>query len=429
MTVLNLEPLKSIELFTGAGGLAMGCTKAGFHHLALVEQDKHSCYTIRENQQRSCSVSLGRGIALVGDWHIHQMDVTDFDYSTIKEEIDLFAGGPPCQPFSIGGRHGAFLDKRDMFPQFFRAVRALRPKVFLIENVRGLLRHNFINYFEYIILQLTHPELMSKPDEPWLDHLARLERHHHSGKSDDLDYRVTFRLLNAADYGVPQKRERVFIVGFRSDLEANWSFPEPTHTEEALIWHKWITSKYWERHAIASKERPQMPAKLCSRLQRTGGNLLGSVTAPWCTVRDAICADARRLANASQTQQRFAIADLPPPENTNVTVEIQNHIYIPGARSYPGHTGSPLDEPAKTLKAGVHGVPGGENMIALPDGQVRYFTVREAARLQTFPDDYYFLCNGGESMRQIGNAVPVTLAHLIASSIRSHLQELPLVGK
>ncbi|QLE46312.1 DNA (cytosine-5-)-methyltransferase (plasmid) [Nostoc sp. C052] len=394
--------MKSIELCTGAGGLAMGCAKAGFHHLALVEQDKHSCYTIRENQQR--------GIALVSDWHIHQMDVTDFDYSTIEEEIDLLAGGPPCQPFSIGGRHGAFLDKRDMFPQFFRAVRALRPKAFLIENVRGLLRRNFINYFEYIILQLTHPQLLPKPDEPWVDHLARLERHHNSGKSDDLGYRVTFRLLNAADYGVAQKRERVFIVGFRSDLKANWSFPEPTHTEEALIWHKWITGEYWERHTIASKERPEIPSLLRSRLQRTGANLLGSVTAPWCTVRDAI-------------------ADLPLPENTDVAVEIPNHVYIPGARSYPGHTGSPLDEPAKTLKAGVHGVPGGENMIALPDGQVRYFTVREAARLQTFPDDYYFPCNWGESMRQIGNAVPVTLAHLIASSIRSHLQELPLAGK
>ncbi|MGI8501579.1 MAG: DNA cytosine methyltransferase [Hassallia sp.] len=102
MTVFKLERVKSIELCTGAGGLAMGCAKAGFHHLALVEQDKHSCYTIRENQQRSLRVSQGRGIALLSDWHIHQMDVTDFDYSTIEEEIDLLAGGPPCQPFSIG---------------------------------------------------------------------------------------------------------------------------------------------------------------------------------------------------------------------------------------------------------------------------------------------------------------------------------------
>lgn len=389
--------MKSVELFTGAGGLAIGTAKAGFHHLALVERDKHSCHTIRENQQR--------GVSVVRDWCVHQMDVLDFDFSTVGGEIDLLAGGPPCQPFSIGGRHGAHLDERDMFPRFFQAVRELRPKAFLIENVRGLLRQNFINYFEYITLQLAHPEVQPKQDESWVDHLARLERHHNSGDSDDLGYKVTFRLLNAADYSVPQKRERVFIVGFRDDLNANWSFPEPTHTEEALIWHKWVTGEYWERHSISSRDRPEMPAKLKSRLQRFGANLLGTMAAPWCTVRDAI-------------------SDLPPPEHIDLAASIPNHVYIPGARSYPGHTGSPLDEPAKTLKAGVHGVPGGENMLALPSGEVRYFTVREAARLQTFPDDYYFPCTWGESMRQIGNAVPVTLAYIIAASIRKHLEEL-----
>lgn len=297
-----------------------------------------------------------------------------------------------------------------MFPQFFRAIRALRPKAFLIENVRGLLRSTFINYFEYIILQLTHLEAQPKPDEPWTEHLARLKAIMGRGTSDDLGYRVTFKLLNAADYGVPQKRERVFIVGFRSDLNINWSFPEPTHSSEALVWDKWVGGEYWERHSISSKEPPEIPAKLRCRLQRSGVNLLFSMTAPWRTVRDAI-------------------ADLPSPENTDMGKQIPNHIYIPGARSYPGHTGSPLDEPAKTLKAGVHGVPGGENMLALPNGQVRYFTVREAARLQTFPDDYYFPGAWGESMRQIGNAVPVSLAHLIAQSIHTHLQELPLVGQ
>lgn len=387
--------VKSVELFTGAGGLAMGTAKAGFHHLALVERDKHSCYTIRENQQRSNNV--------VSDWRLHQMDVADFDTSTINGEIDLLAGGPPCQPFSIGGRHSSHLDERDMFPQFFRAVRELRPKAFLIENVRGLLRQNFINYFEYIILQLTHPEVLLNDNESWVEHVARLKHHHNGAVPDDLKYKVTFKLLNAADYGVPQKRERVFIVGFRSDLNINWSWTEPTHTEEALIWDKWVTGEYWERHGIPSSARPECNPKLRARLQKTGASLLGSMTAPWHTVRDAI-------------------SDLPEPENIDAASSIPNHTYISGARSYPGHTGSPLDEPAKTLKAGVHGVPGGENMLALPSGEVRYFTVREAARLQTFPDDYYFPCTWGESMRQIGNAVPVNLAYIIASGIYNHLQ-------
>src|SRR5690606_17264971 len=104
---------------------------------------------------------------------------------------------------------------------------------------------------------------------------------------------------------------------------------------------------------------------------------------------------------------------------------IPNHRFQVGARTYVGHTGSPLDEPAKTLKAGVHGVPGGENMLRRPDGTVRYFTVRESARLQTFPDDYVFHGSWTETMRQLGNAVPVDLAETIARSVRQHLLEVP----
>jgi DNA (cytosine-5)-methyltransferase 1 len=120
---------------------------------------------------------------------------------------------------------------------------------------------------------------------------------------------------------------------------------------------------------------------------------------------------------------RDAINDLPDPEKF-LTNKIPNHRFNPGARSYPGHTGSPLDEPAKTLKAGDHGVPGGENMLARTDGTVRYFTVREAARLQTFPDDYIFRGAWTEAMRQLGNAVPVRLAEVVASSVAKTLLSL-----
>jgi len=98
-----------------------------------------------------------------------------------------------------------------------------------------------------------------------------------------------------------------------------------------------------------------------------------------------------------------------------------NHWLNPGARIYPGHTGSPLDEPAKVLKAGAHGVPGGEICFAYPSGEVRYFTVRECARLQTFPDDYVFMGSWTESMRQLGNAVPVLLAKVVAKGVHDRL--------
>ena len=123
---------------------------------------------------------------------------------------------------------------------------------------------------------------------------------------------------------------------------------------------------------------------------------------PWKTVRDAI----------------FDLPDL----RSNAAISIPNHEFRPGARSYTGHTGSILDEPSKTIKAGAHGVPGGENTVVLDDGSVRYYTVRESARIQTFPDDYLFFGSWTESMRQIGNAVPVKLAHMIGESVVRELK-------
>jgi DNA (cytosine-5)-methyltransferase 1 len=106
-----------------------------------------------------------------------------------------------------------------------------------------------------------------------------------------------------------------------------------------------------------------------------------------------------------------------------------NHEYRPGARTYAGHSGSVLDEPSKTIKAGAHGVPGGENMIVLDDGSIRYYTVRESARIQTFPDDYLFSASWTESMRQIGNAVPVKLATVVGKSVYEQMERINKNGK
>lgn len=385
--------MRSIELFVGAGGLALGTSKAGFQHEAVIDWNKHACATLRWNQ------SLG--VEWLKDWPILELDVAELDFTTFGEGIDLLAGGPPCQPFSLGGRHRGHLDRRDMFPQFIRATRELKPKAILVENVRGLARRSFADYLEYLILQLTYPTLKQKHGEDLDQHLARLERHHTSGEHDDLSYRVIFRVLNAADYGVPQRRERVFIIGFRSDLGIEWSFPDPTHSQDALLVDQWVTGEYWERHEVPKKERPRPPRKLMERVKRLQPTLFEDSLKPWRTVRDAI-------------------SDLPDPREGH-DGGFLNHIYVPGARTYPGHTGSPLDEPAKTLKAGVHGVPGGENMLAHPEGWVRYFTVREAARLQTFPDDYRFQGSWTEVMRQLGNAVPVDLSELLSARVRDEL--------
>lgn len=384
--------MRSVELFAGAGGLAIGMGRAGFNHAAVVEWDHDSCETFRFNQQNHAHD--------VEQWPLFEGDARAFDYGTIDGDVMVVSGGPPCQPFSLGGKHRGHMDERDMFPQAVRAVRELRPKAFIFENVKGLLRQSFASYFEYIHLQLSHPDLVRKKGETWERHRVRLERHH-TANQDAASYRVVFRLLNAADYGVPQRRERVFLVGFRSDMGVEWSFPDGTHGEDALLRDQWVTGAYWDRHKVARRNRPAMPDKLVSRIARLRDEETFTGL-PWGTVRDAI-------------------ADLPDPEKHSIN-GIPNHTFNPGARSYPGHTGSPLDEPAKTLKAGDHGVPGGENMLLRPDGSIRYFTVREAARLQTFPDDYVFRGSWTETMRQLGNAVPVRLAEVIAGSVAATLR-------
>lgn len=370
--------MRAIELFTGAGGLALGLEKAGFRSAALFERDPSACGTLRLNHP---------------DWRIIESDVREVEFSGYGP-IDLVAGGPPCQPFSMGGKARGSGDDRDMFPEAVRAVRELQPNAFLFENVRGLMRPAFSNYVEFIRLQLTYPDFPVSDNVDWEVNLRRLQRHHSSGsKGDDgRTYKVSIHLADAADYGVPQRRHRVFFVGFRADLDVGWSFPRPVCTKDELLWSQFGTGEYWKRHGLEPPEPPKGLERKIERL-RTADFLASEK--PWRTVRDGL-------------------AGLPDPREER---RLPNHEFQPGARAYPGHTGSPLDEPSKALKAGDHGVPGGENMLRYRDGTVRYFTVRESARIQTFPDDYLFPGSWTESMRQLGNAVPVRLAEAVGRSV------------
>jgi DNA (cytosine-5)-methyltransferase 1 len=388
--------MRSVELFAGGGGLSLGLSLAGFNPEAVIEWDKWSCDTLREN--------IANGYPLVRDWTVHEGDVRSFDYASLPQGIDLVSGGPPCQPFSMGGKHKAYRDDRDMFPAAVEVVRTLAPRGFLFENVKGITRTAFANYFQYIQLQMSYPEITRKPAEDWLDHLGRLERHKTRGGTRGLTYNVVARVLNAANYGIPQRRERVFIVGFRNDQQKSWNFPRETHSLAALLHDQWVTGEYWDRHKVSSRMRPQVPSRYAKQVERLrdGSLIVTPGIKPWRTVRDAL-------------------VGLPNPPRKNSRSKILNHQFQPGAKVYKGHTGSPLDLPAKTLKAGDHGVPGGENMMVRSDGSVRYFTVRESARLQTFPDGYRFHGAWSETMRQLGNAVPVALARIVGSSVAEKL--------
>lgn len=376
--------MKSIELFSGAGGLALGLEQAGFETVALFEKNEDACAALLHNRPA---------------WNIIQGDVRDVDFANYGP-VDLVAGGPPCQPFSMGGKAKGYQDHRDMFPQAVRAVRELRPKAFIFENVRGLLREAFSAYVEFIRLQLTYPEFPVSANVDWENNLRRLQRHHTSKAGDGgLKYKVTINLADAADYGVPQRRHRVFFVGFRHDIDAGWSFPRPTHSQDELLREQYVTGAYWKRHTLSGLVFPT-PQRLLQRVETLRSGDLLEPTCPWRTVRDAL-------------------RDLPDPRKNTL---VPNHKSQPGARAYPGHTGSPLDEPSKALKAGDHGVPGGENMLRDLNGHVRYFTIRESARIQTFPDNYVFPGSWTESMRQLGNAVPVELARVVAASVRAKIQ-------
>jgi len=370
------EQAVDLDLFAGAGGLAVGLKQAGFSPAHFYECDRHCCETLRRNTASDVATLRGP---------VCEEDIEKLDWSHIDTPVRLLAAGAPCQPFSLGGKHRAEHDGRNLFPEVIRAIRGLRPAVVMLENVRGLVRESFQPYFQYVIQQLEFPFIKPQPKELWHNHAARIRRHRSSTMYEPA-YRVTWRVFDAADFGVPQNRQRVFIVATRADLPA-YDFPSPTHSRSALL-RSQISGEYWQRHSL--KKPRVMPGN--------GAKPDPDDNMPaWITVRDAL-------------------RDAPEPAPNEKTADM-NHWSIPGARAYAGHVGSHPDWPSKTIKAGVHGVPGGENALALKNGCVRYYTLRETARIQTFPDSHYFVGARLHVTRQIGNAIPCALAAAIATPL------------
>lgn len=370
--------INGVEIFSGAGGLATGLEMSGVNNHAFVEWNSDACKTLRRNYDTNL---------------IFEADIRDFDFSN-HFGVDIVAGGPPCQPFSLGGKAKGDRDSRDMFPSAIRSIRELLPKVFFFENVKGLLRNNFNEYLQYILLQLKYPTVSDRHSNR-LRHISEINKISKT-LSFDKTYDVSINLVNAADYGVPQKRERVVIIGIRKDLDKTWFLPKPTHSMDALLWSKYVTEEYWQRHNISPSDDEFSLFPIYKNMLMAKFGIFPPETRPWITIRDAL-------------------VDMPKPGD--VSFFPHEHVVRSGAREYPGHTGSPIDEPSKAIKAGNHGVPGGENMIKLGKNKFRYFTIFEAKRIQTFPDNYQILGSWTEAMRQLGNAVPVKLANTICNSL------------
>lgn len=375
------DSLTSVELFSGCGGLALGIARGGVEHRLLVEWNTDAAATVAANAER--------GVAHVADWPYMKGDVREVDWKAYRG-VDIVAGGPPCQPFGIGGKALGPNDARDMWPEAVRAVREIEPVAFAFENVFGMMRERFESYVAWVKACLERP------------HQPRLERETHEDHFNRLEklpkvYEVTIQSVNAAEFGAPQNRRRILFLGVRADAGFLPPLLKRTHTRERLIYDQFVTGEYWERHGLSRKGRSPLmrpDVSLAARLAKHAEPPPGS---PWVTVRDAL-------------------AGLGEPDGKN------GHVFQPGARIYQGHTGSPLDLPAKALKAGDHGVPGGENMMVRDDGSVRYFTLRESARLMGLPDDYTFPRSWSESMRQMGNAVPVQLGEAVGAWLVDQVQ-------
>lgn len=322
-----------IDLFSGAGGLSLGLKMAGWKTLVASDYDQAACATFRRNFE---SVEVIAG------------DVRAAEWSHLKGKVDLVAGGPPCQPFSVAGNQKAHQDERDMLPEFVRAVREIMPKMLLMENVAGLTTVKNLPYFELKLAELT-----------------------------DLGYDVHFKVLNAADFGVPQGRLRVIVLG---SLAGKPSFPFATHGTKS--------KPYVSAHA-ALEGTPYDEPNLAIITYAKNPILRPS---PWAGM---LVNGGGRPINLSEPSQT-----IPASAGGNRT-----HI---------------IDRDGVLLDYHSHLLSGKKPREGIVKG-VRRLTLRESARLQSFPDDFVFSGQKSAQYRQVGNAVPPLLAKAVGKSLIDQL--------
>lgn len=332
--------LKVIELFAGAGGLALGLEKAGFETIGLVEFDKSAAETLKYNRP---------------NWNVIHDDIANISsqdleaYFNIKKgELDLLSGGAPCQSFSYAGKRLGLEDTRGtLFYHYALFLEKLQPKMFLFENVKGLTSHD---------KGQTYKTILSVFEEE--------------------GYEVQSRVLNAWDYGVAQKRERMIMVGIRKDLINNISFEYP-------------------------KTRDYKPV-----------------------LRD-ILLDCPPSLGAQYGEEKRKIFELVPPGGywRDIPEEIAKPYMKSTWNMGGGRTGilrrMSLDEPSLTVLTS----PSQKQTERCHPLEARPFTVRENARIQSFPDDWEFQGGVGAQYRQVGNAVPVLLAYEIGKKIKESLEK------
>ena len=330
----------AIDLFAGAGGTALGLSNAGFDHLLLSEIDKHAANTLKTNRP---------------DWNVIQGDVAGLDFSEYYGKVDLLEGGFPCQAFSYAGQSKGFADTRGtLFFEFARAVSETMPKVFIGENVRGLVRHDKGRTLQ------TMMEALREIEDP----------------ATGAKYSVAYRVVRSQYHDVPQKRERIIIIGLRNDIGANIFFPRKRDYIISL----------WD----AIGDRPQSEGQL-------------------------------------YPESKKAVLELVPPGGCwrDLPEDLQKE-YLGGSfYSGGGKTGMARrlswEQPSLTLTTS----PAQKQTERCHPEETRPLNVREYARIQTFPDSWKFEGGVGNSYKQIGNAVPVNLGYYLGKCAQAMLEDDP----
>lgn len=341
--VSNFVPLENeytaIELFAGAGGLAVGLEKAGIKCVALNEIDKWACQTLKQNRP---------------NWNVLEGDVRTYDFSEYRNKVDIVTGGFPCQAFSYAGKKLGLDDARGtLFYEFARVVKEVNPIICIGENVRGLLSHQNGKTLEGMISIL-----------------------------DKIGYNVEpVQVLKAVNYKVPQKRERLIMVGIRKDVNLKYNYPLPDNQIYTL-------KDALKKGELFDKDVPKSPG-------------------------------------VSYPKSKKEVLELVPPKGywRDLPIEIQKEFMGGSFYLSGGKTGMARrigwDEPCLTLTCS----PAQKQTERCHPDETRPFTVREYARIQTFPDEWSFAGSVAQQYKQIGNAVPVNMGREIGYSIVKFLNE------
>lgn len=343
---INVKPLRSfnsIELFAGAGGMALGFEKAGVHHELLNEIDKHCCNTLRKNRP---------------DWNVIEGDISQINFTSYENKIDIITGGFPCQAFSAAGKKLGFEDTRGtLFFEFARSIKEVQPKIFVGENVKGLFHHD--NGKTLDVIKETIKELGYTLIEP--------------------------RVLKAMYYKVPQKRERLFLVGIRNDLAIHlneFKFPSPYKKVLTL-------TEAFKKGELYNND---VPSSLGDEYPKRKKEILDFVPQGgyWKDLPDDL-------------QREF----------------MQGSYFLGGGKTGLARRLS-MSAPSLTLVCS----PSMKQTERCHPLETRPLTIRESARIQTFPDDWEFMGPKSQAYKQIGNAVPVNLAWSIARSVVDFLNKI-----